>query len=90
MPAVPRGVPLHLPGRETWRRVVERRREWARQAGEDHFEEWPAHERARWCAELDDAVTVLEEAMAGEREVDPRAAAIDVLAVAAALVDAMG
>ena len=76
--------------RAVWVEVVERRREWAAQVGEDHFEGVPAYDRDRWSGEIDDVVLILREAMAGERDVDPRAAAIDVLAVVAALIDAMG
>lgn len=76
--------------RQVWVELVERRREWAAQAGVDHFEGVPASDRQRWIDELEDAVTALEASMSGESEVDPRRAAIDVLAVAAALVDVMG
>lgn len=76
--------------RAVWVEVIERRREWARQAGEGHFEGVPAYERQRWLDELDDAVDALSDAMEGRSEVDPRKAAIDVMAVVSALVDVMG
>lgn len=76
--------------RAVWVEVIERRREWARQAGPDHFEGVPAWDCNRWTNELEDALQGLADAMAGNSEVDPRAAAIDVIAVASALIDVMG
>ena len=75
--------------RAVWVEVVERRREWARQAGDGHFEGLPAHDR-RWLDELDDATGALQASLAGASQVDPRAAAIDLMAVTAALIDVMG
>lgn len=69
--------------------VAVRRREWAQQVGEDHWEGLPAHDR-RWLDELDDAVTVACEAAVGANEVDPRKAVIDVLAVGTAWLEQMG
>jgi hypothetical protein len=89
LPAPPPARPGLGSARQVWVEVVERRRQWARQAGPDHFESWPAHDR-RWLGELDDEVLALKESLTGERDVDPRAAAIDVMAVAAALIDRMG
>lgn len=76
--------------RRVWVEVMDRRREWARQAGDGHFEGVPAWNRARWTGELEDALTVLDESMAGNNEVDPRKAALDLLAVTSALIDVMG
>lgn len=89
LPAPPPARPGLGHARQVWVEVVERRREWARQAGEGHWEDWPAHDR-RWLGELDDGVLVLKESLTGERGVDPRAAAIDLMAVVAALVDQFG
>lgn len=89
MPAVPRGVPLTLPGRETWRRVVERRQEWAAQDGDDAMDSWAAHDDA-WVGRLDDALTVVVDAVQGQNDVDPAQALVDVMAVASAWLDAMG
>lgn len=69
--------------------VAVRRREWATQAGDDHFEGLPAHDR-RWLDELDDAVTVLCEAACGANEVDPKKAVLDVLAIGTAWLEQMG
>ena len=89
MATVQRGVPLTLPGRETWRRVVDRRAEWAAQDGDDAMDGWPAADPA-WHDRLDDAVTVVLEAVTGESDVDPAAALVDVMAVASAWLDTMG
>lgn len=77
-------------GRALWSDVVARRKEWARQAGPGHFEGLPASERVRWLGELDDALVVLEDAVHGRNDVDPRAAAVDVMAVCAAWIEQMG
>ena len=89
LPAPPPGPNL-ANARKVWVEVMDRRKEWARQAGEGHFEGAPAYERARWIGELEDALTILTEALDGASEIDPRAAALDVMAVTAALVDVMG
>lgn len=90
LPTRPRDPYATTSARAVWVEVVDRRREWARQAGAGHFEGVPAYDRARWFGELDDALTVLADSMCGGRDVDPRAAAVDVLAVVSALVDVMG
>ena len=76
--------------RAVWVEVMDRRKEWARQAGEGHFEGVPAYDRTRWIGELEDALTVLTEAVDGGNLVDPRKAALDLLAVTSALIDVMG
>ena len=76
--------------RQVWVEVIERRREWARQTGSDSFEGHPAHDLDRWLGELDDARVVIEDAVRGNNEVDPRAAAVDVMAVCSAWIDVMG
>lgn len=89
LPAPPPGPNL-ANSRRVWVEVMDRRKEWARQAGPDHFEGHPAADRDRWLGELADTVTLLEESMRGEIELDPRAAALDVMAVTSALIDVMG
>ena len=75
--------------RAVWVEVVERRREWARQAGDGHWEGLPAHSR-QWVGEIADASSVLIDSLTGVSQIDPRAAAIDLIAVTAALIDVMG
>lgn len=77
-------------GRALWSDVVARRKEWARQAGPDHFEGMSASDVIRWLGELDDAYVVLDDAVHGNNEVDPRAAAVDVMAICAAWIEQMG
>lgn len=79
---------LHA-GRQLWVAVVERRREWARQAGEGHWEGLPAADR-RWLGELEDVVTVARGSITGGNDVDPRAALIDVMALCAGWIEQMG
>ena len=90
LPVAPPARPGLGRARQVWVEVIERRREWARQAGSGSFEGVPAHDRVRWIAELEDALTLLDASVRGENEVDPRAAAIDVMAVCSAWIDVMG
>jgi hypothetical protein len=89
MATVPRGPAVGLPGRETWAKVVARRAEWATQDGPDGMDSWQAYDDA-WVGRLDDALTVVVDAVNGNSETDPADALIDVMAVASAWLDAMG
>ena len=84
----------HAAGREFWQQVTSRRRDWHRQASAegDSMEEWRADDRAAWLGRLDDALTVVREAVEGDLDdaVDPHAALVDLCAVAAAWAGRMG
>ena len=77
------------PGRALWLEVIERRKALHAESQPDSMEHWPAADRA-WPQRLDDVVTVVTEAVRGENDVDPRAALVDVLAVASSWIDRMG
>ena len=78
-----------MPPRTLWAEVIDRRKTWHAQDGRDSMEDWTAADPA-WPQRLDDVVTVAIQATLGENEVDPRAALVDVLAVASSWIDRMG
>lgn len=75
--------------RAVWIEVIERRKAWHTESQPDSMEDWAAHDEA-WVGRLDDCLTVVVDAVHGQSDVDPRAALIDVLAVASAWIDQMG
>lgn len=77
------------PRRSVWIEVIERRKAWDAEAGADSMEDWSAADDA-WVGRLDDTLTTVVDAVHGWNEVDPRAALVDVLAVASAWIDVMG
>lgn len=71
-----------------WPEVLARRGEWHRQDVAGSMETWEAADRT-WCDRIEDVVREVADSLVGASEVDPRAAAIDGLAVLSALVDAI-
>ncbi len=76
------------PRRSLWADVIDRRRSWHDLDGVESMETWEAADPA-WIGRLEDVTTVAVEVREGG-DGDPRAALVDVLAVASAWVDKLG